>query len=82
MYDDDDDDDGDRKFVRNVGNTAYFQMTSELQHKTKLMALGPLTSVEFTQIIYPFHVHIVVSSKYSLLLRPITKAVAALSHSL
>lgn len=30
-------DDGDRIFVRNFGKTAHFQMSSELQHKTKLI---------------------------------------------
>jgi len=56
-------------FVRNVGNTAHFQMTSEFQHKTKLMVLGTLAYVKCTQITYHFHVHIFVSSKYSFLLR-------------
>jgi hypothetical protein len=69
-------------FVRNAGNIAHFQMTSELQHKTKLMALGPLAPVKCSQITYYFHVHIFVSSKHSLLLRTVKTAVAAISHSL
>lgn len=69
---------GDRMFVRNVGNRAHFQMTSELEHKTKLKALGPLECVECTQITHHFQVHIFVSSIYALLLRTIKKAVAAI----